>query len=110
MSQNNLLSFQFHVLAGILLDTEDEILKSRKPLLQQPLRNLHNKATIQDISSFRPQCLLLQGLIDLGVTSPSVDKGKMITYGRCKVPDGTIIKEGMPLVYMDRENEVFIFL
>ncbi|XP_078326415.1 uncharacterized protein LOC111111074 isoform X3 [Crassostrea virginica] len=95
---------------GILPDTEDEILKSRKPLLQQPLRNLHNKATIQDISSFRPQCLLLQGLIDLGVTSPSVDKGKMITYGRCKVPDGTIIKEGMSLVYMDRENECSIGL
>lgn len=92
------------------LPKEEEEWKPRKPILLQPQRNANNKARQEDISSFKPESLLLQGLLDLGVASPSVDQGKMITYHSCKMQDGTIVKEGMSLVYVDRENEYTIGL
>nr|XP_034308999.1 uncharacterized protein LOC117683581 isoform X2 [Crassostrea gigas] len=91
------------------LSTKDPNYESHMPVLLMPIRCNNKKAILQELSSFHPQCLLLQGLVDLGTPSPTVD-GKMITYQGCRSQDGSVIKEGMSLAYMNRENEVEIGL
>ncbi|XP_056003527.1 uncharacterized protein LOC125663077 [Ostrea edulis] len=75
-----------------------------KPLLLRPLRTANNKTKLQDMSAFQHQCLLLQGLIDLGIPSPCLE-GKMISYQMCRCKDGSSIAEGMSIMYLSREDE-----
>lgn len=91
------------------LSAKDPNYESHMPVLLMPNRCNNKKAILQELSSFHPQCLLLQGLVDLGTPSPTVD-GKMITYQSCRSQDGSVIKEGMSLAYINRENEVEIGL
>ena len=79
--------------------------ESSVPVLLKPNRRDNNKPLVQDLSNFHPQCLLLQGLIDLGTPSLSLE-GKMITYQSCRSQDGSVIREGMSMIYINRENEV----
>eukprot|EP00105_Crassostrea_gigas_P012165 XP_011428068.1 PREDICTED: uncharacterized protein LOC105328757 isoform X1 [Crassostrea gigas] len=91
------------------LSAKDPNYESHMPVLLMPNRCNNKKAILQELSSFHPQCLLLQGLVDLGTPSPTVD-GKMITYQSCRSQDGSVIKEGMFLAYINSENEVEIGL
>lgn len=111
LARNNIytgLCIIYSIRAGHL-SAKDPNYESYMPVLLMPNRCNNKKAILQELSSFHPQCLLLQGLVDLGTPSPTVD-GKMITYQGCRSQDGSVIKEGMSLAYINRENEVEIGL
>uniref|UniRef100_A0A8W8MMW6 Uncharacterized protein n=1 Tax=Magallana gigas TaxID=29159 RepID=A0A8W8MMW6_MAGGI len=76
-------------------------------MLLMPNRSNNKKAILQELSSFHPQCLLLQGLVDLGTPSPTVD-GKMNTYQSCRSQDGSVIKEGISLAYIKKQRKSLI--